>query len=154
MAVPNHQIIEVMRNLVDIIILMSLLQAQPRRLDPLEVMAPIKMILSHFSDQNSLNLHLNARVSVPRRKKPYHILACIHGNDSLPALSLLWKEDTQRVTLRHSGLRTWLCHCSVLGGYCGKGSILGLGTSTCHGHSQKQEGENTQIFGGSVDYKL
>lgn len=44
MAVPNHQIIEVMRNLVDIIILMSLLQAQPRRLDPLEVMAPIKMI--------------------------------------------------------------------------------------------------------------
>lgn len=70
MAVPNHQIIEVMRNLVDIIILMSLLQAQPRRLDPLEVMAPIKMILSHFSDQNSLNLHLNARVSVPRRKNP------------------------------------------------------------------------------------
>ena len=37
-----------------------------------------------------------------------------------------------------AGLRIWHCHCSSSGHCCGVGSIPGLGTSTCCGHSQKQ----------------
>ena len=33
----------------------------------------------------------------------------------------------------HSELRIWCCNC------CGLSSIPGLGTSECHGHSQKRK---------------
>ena len=37
-----------------------------------------------------------------------------------------------------SRLGIWHYHCSGLGHYCGTGSMPGLGTSICYGHSQKK----------------
>ena len=43
------------------------------------------------------------------------------------------------VLLWHSGLRVWHYYCSSSGHCCDVGLIPGLGTSTCHGHSQKKK---------------
>ena len=49
----------------------------------------------------------------------------------------IFKIHSTGVPLLHRGIRIWHCHCRGLAPYGGAGLILGLGTSTCHGVSQK-----------------
>ena len=61
---------------------------------------------------------------------------------------VLSKDDpksTLAVPLWSSGLRIWHCHCSSRGHCCGSGSIPGPGTSTCHGHGQKNKKEQNNL---------
>ena len=64
---------------------------------------------------------------------------------------VLNEEREAGVPLWHSRLRIWHCHCSSLDHCCGSGSILGLGTSICHGHSPKnktkQKKEREKLYG-------
>ena len=48
------------------------------------------------------------------------------------------KKTKKRNSLWGRGLRIQCCHCSSSGCCCGMGSIPGLGTSACHGYSQKE----------------
>ena len=54
------------------------------------------------------------------------------------------KKKIPGVSLWHSQLRIWHCHCSGSGHCCGMGLILGPGTSACHGCGQK--GKNNHFF--------
>ena len=54
------------------------------------------------------------------------------------------KNRNQGILLWCSALRNLCCHCSHWGGCSGAGSVPGLGTSTCHGHGQKNPKNKTK----------
>ena len=51
----------------------------------------------------------------------------------------VFQTNLRAVLLWRSGLRTWRCHCSGLGHYCGVSSMPGLETSTGRGQERKKE---------------
>ena len=54
---------------------------------------------------------------------------------------LFIKRKIEAFTLWRSGLRIWGCCCYGIGHSCSLDSIPGLGTSICHGDSQKKKGK-------------
>ena len=54
------------------------------------------------------------------------------------------KSLSQEVLLWHGGLRIQCCHSCALGCICGSDLIPGLGTSICHGCSQKEKKKKKQ----------